>query len=267
MDTIEEWRDILENALNEIGTKIGEYLPSVLGALVVFIVGVLIAKGLRRVLRKVLEFGPIDRTLNNTGTLAALKRAGLSVSLTDLILRVAYWILMLIVLMTVTGILGLDALTDTLKDILGYLPDLLAAAIILAVAIYAARLLRDIVTAGLTAVKFGFTRSVATVVQVVVIIFGATIAASQLGIDTAIITANVTVIVGGIMLTLAIAVGLGTRDLVKSIAVKHYAETDFEVGKAVSIAGVSGKVERVSNLGITIKAKGGSVFVPHSSIV
>lgn len=109
-------------------------------------------------------------------------------------------------------ILDIPVLTTTLATLVGYLPQLFAAAVVATVVLYGARIVRSLVEGALVGVGFKQSGVVGGIVYVALLVFGLTLAAAQLGVDTNLLVANITVVIAGIMLALALAFGLGGRE-------------------------------------------------------
>lgn len=136
--------------------------------------------------------------------------------------RLVFWGVMIIFALTIADVLELTAMRDVIREILAYLPNVLAAVFVLTVTIAGARLVRDIVSASLNRMRVTFANSVAAAAFYALVVFGSVMTLDQLGFDTTIITANITVIVAGASLALALALGLGGRDTAKSVIDEAY---------------------------------------------
>jgi hypothetical protein len=102
---------------------------------------------------------------------------------------------------------------------------------VLTVTIAGARLVRDVILASLARMQVSFAQSVASASFYVVMVFGLVMAVSQLGFDTTILTANITVIISGVVLALALAFGLGGRDTAKKVVDEAYANYKKSIHK------------------------------------
>ena len=174
-----------------------------------------------------------------------------------------YWIVFLTFLIGVFETLGLSVAVRTLESLVGYLPNVIIAAITIVLALIVGRFANRIVDAGLAQFNLGFASIASTVAEAAIILFGAVIAASQLGFDTTIITANVAIIIAGVMATMVLAVGMGARNAVSNILGSYYTKEMYQKGKEVTIAGHTGSVQEVSSVGITLKTGRGDITIPN----
>jgi hypothetical protein len=144
-----------------------------------------------------------------------------------------------------------------------YLPNVIIAAITIILALIIGRFTNRIVDAGLVQFNIGFAGIASTIAEAAIVLFGAVIATSQLGLDTTIITANVSIIVAGVMATIVLAVGLGARTATANILGGYYTKTMYQKGKEVTIAGHRGVVQEVTNVGVTLKTDRGEITIPN----
>lgn len=222
MNDIKSLADRLSDSANEFWTAVGDYLPKILGALVLLVLALIIAKLAQTVVERFLRLIKFDKLIKNKQIEKSLNTAEISVDFIAVAGRIAFWVVIIIFAITIVDVLELDALRDVIRNLLGYLPNILAAAIVLTVAVAGGRLLRDVFRASLNRMRIDVAHTIATVSYYVIILFGAVMAIDQLGFDTTILAANITVIVAGIVLALALAFGLGGRDLAGRVLEQAY---------------------------------------------
>lgn len=207
--------DPIVDSANEFWQSISAFLPKVLGAIVLVIIGALVAKLGAIATEKILKILKVDKLTARDDVNRTLKNVGINWNWIDLASRVVFWAIILIFGMTIADVLALDAMRDTLRELIAYVPNVIAGAIVLTLTVAGARLLKSIVQTSLQQLKVDFAATIASVTQWAVIVFGAILTADQLGFDTTILTTNLTVVVAGVVLALALAFGLGGRDAAK----------------------------------------------------
>ena len=223
MDGIQSLADQLSNSANEFWTTVGDYLPKLFGALVLLILALVVAKLAQALVEKILKAARVDQLTKNKQVAKTLKSAEVSIDVVSITGRIVFWVVIIIFALTIADVLDLTAMSDVIREILNYLPNVLAAVIILTVTVAGARLVRDVVRASLVRMQVDFAHNVSSVAFYVLVVFGTLMAVDQLGFDTTILTANITVIVSGVVLALALAFGLGGRDTAKNIVDASYA--------------------------------------------
>lgn len=217
MQGIETTTNLITSSANEFWQAIGNFVPALLGAILLIILGALIAKLGEMLTTKILRWVKVDKLKDNKNVAQTLRQTGLEVDIVAVIGRVVFWVIVIIFAMAAVDVLGLTAMRDVIRELLAYLPNVLAAAVVLTVTIAGARLLRDTVKITLGQMGVDYAPIVGTVVHWAIIVFGVIMTVDQLGFDTTIVTTNVTIIVAGIMLALALAFGLGGRNQAEKI--------------------------------------------------
>lgn len=214
--------DLLTLSANEFWQAVGSYLPKIVGALLLILLGALVAKISESLVRKLVGLLNISKLQNTKVVKKTLESTDLQFDIANILGRIAFWVVIIVFALATAEVLGLDAMRDTIRDLLGYLPNVLAGIIVLTVTIAGARLVRDAVIAALQRMSVDYARPVASVSYYVIIVFGALMALDQLGFDTTILANNITIIVAGVVLALSLAFGLGGREVAGRIVEQTY---------------------------------------------
>lgn len=212
----------LGDSSSELWNTVSGFMPELFATLVLLIVGLVVAKLAQVLLVKILEMVGVRKLAENKQVAKTLRDAEIKVDVVDILGRILFWVVIVIFALAITDVLGLTAMRDVIDELLGYLPNVLAGAIVLTVTIAGARLARDLVEASLNRMRVDYSHIVATVTFYVLMVFGIIMTLDQLGFDTTILSANVTIIVAGIVLALALAFGLGGRDTAAKMIDKSY---------------------------------------------
>lgn len=224
------WNSTVEsisNPLIEYWNSFVDYLPQLVGALVILLVGLIAASIVGGIVTKLLSLGE-----DNQNVKKFLARWDITLRLSGFLGKLVWWAVFLVFISAAIEILNVPVLTATINTLVGYLPQLFAAAVIATLALFGARIVRALVVSALEGINFSQSRVVGAVVYVALLVFGFTLAAAQLGIDTGLLTANITVIIGGVVLALALAFGLGGRDVAGRIVENAYTNTKVAAPKA-----------------------------------
>lgn len=208
---------ILEPLRRFAGLALEFLLNNFLAMLVVLLVGVVAAYGVRWTLHMLLRFAQFDRFCERRGVTAALRAAGVELPPSRAAARLGYWLVMFVFLMLSLAALNIAPVNDLVSRLFVFLPQLLAALLILLLGYLAAVFLQR--TTLLTAVNAGVARAraLATVVQVLVLLFTIAVALEQVGIGRNIVLATFTVAFGAVGLAAALAFGHAARDLAKTV--------------------------------------------------
>lgn len=223
MDGVKNITDRFSDSANEFWNTVGDYLPKLFGALVLLILALVFAKLAQAVVEKVLKLARVDKLAKNKQVAKTLKSAEVTFDVVSIAGRTVFWVVIIIFALTIADVLELTAMSDVIREILNYLPNVLAAVIILTVTFAGARLVRDVIRASLVRMQVDFAHNVSSVAFYVLVVFGTLMGLDQLGFDTTILSANVTLIVAGVVLALALAFGLGGREAAKAVIEEAYA--------------------------------------------
>ncbi|MFA5144139.1 MAG: hypothetical protein WC522_08275 [Candidatus Omnitrophota bacterium] len=193
--------------------KIWSYVPAIAGAIVILIVGWLIAKVLEMVIVRVLKAVRLDMASDKAGLSNILAQGEIKLSLSELIGAVIYWIIILVVIATALGTLNLTIAAELVARLIEYVPNILGAIFILIVGTFVADFVATIVrtTAGNAGIKKASLLAKAT--KIVLVIFAAVIAIEQLKIASTLIVLAVNIILISLGIGIALAFGLGCKDI------------------------------------------------------
>ena len=203
-------------------------LHNLLAMVVVLLVGVLAAYAVRAALTVLLRLLGFDRFGERHGLSAALQGAGIARSPTVVASRLAFWLVMVVFLVLSLAALNIAPMNDLVSRLFIFLPQLLAALVILVLGYVVGVFLQR--AALLAAVNAGLPRArvLAGAVQVLVLLFTAAMALEQVGIGRNIVLAAFSVAFGSVGLAAALAFGYAARDLARSVLERHLSGADRE---------------------------------------
>jgi small-conductance mechanosensitive channel len=214
------------------------FLPNLLGFVVLLVVGFVIAKLVASVVRKVLNRIGLDRHLHTSDANRYVERVVPGASPENGIARVVFWLLFVFFVTSAIGALGIPAVTGFMNEVLAYLPNVIVAIVIFV----AAALIAGAVAAGVARLM-GDTptgKVVATIVPALVMVIAMFMILNQLKIAEQIVSIAFAATMGALALGLALAFGLGGRDVARRLLedayekgqdAKERARADVEVGR------------------------------------
>lgn len=262
-----EWYEVIAAAFQQVVGTLVSYLPNLVGAVAILIVGWVISKLLQRVAHRIMRLARLDALLAKSDLEDALHKAGVETTTAEVIGKLVYWIVFVVFLIAAANTLGLQVVSRALTDLVGYIPNVIAAVLILVFGAYIARLVRDAVTAGMLKANLAFGQTVGIVAQVALIVFVVLVALGQLGINVAILMSNATILVAGVMLALALAFGLGMRDIVGNLVAAYYVGQLVKVGDTLQVAGHIGQVSALRHTSVVLKTTDGYALVPNKEVL
>ena len=211
MNQFETWRDALTASLQNMFSTMMGYLPNLLAALVVLILGLLIAGSLGKLVAKLIELTKVDQLIDKLGVNKTFKAFG-KVKISGILGWLVKWFLIIVVLMTVADILGLTQIIDFLKEVAGYLPNVVIAIVILLIGFVGGNFVYEIVHRSVKAANMHSPRVLANLAKWGIIVFALVPAIKQLGVDTSLIEILFTGFIAMVSLAGGIAFDLGGKE-------------------------------------------------------
>ena len=199
--------------LNEIAIA----LPKIIGALIILIIGWIIAKLLKRLFVKLLRMVRFNFLTEKSGIEKFLKEGGVKTDSIEILGTLLYWIIMLIVIMATLNSLNLTAASALFNEIMLYIPNIAVAIVILIIGIYLARMVSQIVKTSLKSMQDKTSDLISHISYVVIIIMTVFLTLGQLNIAQNIVSSAFIIVFGAICLALALAFGLGGREKASEI--------------------------------------------------
>ncbi len=209
------WDTAFLEQLTIIGTRIVHFLPNLLTAVIIFGVGWPLAWVLGRGVERLLRMMGVDRLADQLGFNAALTRSGLKPDPCHLAGRMLYWGLVALTVVASLWTLDLAPVNQFATSFLGYIPHILTAAIILIVGMFLSNFVARATLIAAVNASFPAATTAAGLARWGVLVVALAMALEQLGIARNIVVVGFGIILGGVALAAAIALGLGAKDLAK----------------------------------------------------
>ena len=193
------------------------WLPQFLAAVIVFLLGLLIATVLGKLVEQLVDALKADAVIERMGTKAYFDRAGVKLDIGHFIGKLVFWFLVLAFLLASSDILRLTAVSDALRGLLEYIPNVIVAALILLATVLLANFLHRVTKSAATGAKLESASFVALIVRWAVFVFGFMAAVSQLGVAQDIINIAMSGMVAMLALAGGLAFGLGGKGFAEEV--------------------------------------------------
>jgi hypothetical protein len=210
----------IADRLRDSFVQIFQYVPLLFGALVILFAGYLIAKLLERGTDRLLTRVGLNRWLERGGVLEAVERTGWRARPSRIFANIVFWFVMFSVILVAANALGLDSLANLFGELVSYIPSVVAAIVVVLVGIVLGDFVDGLIMASAGGLHGGPT--LARVGRVGVIILAIFMALQTLGIAPDIVTTAFAIIFGAIALGVALAFGLGNRELAGEVTRAWY---------------------------------------------
>lgn len=221
--SVSDWSDALMTSLAGAMAMFFGAVPRVLGFALILVVGwfiaSLIAKGVAALLRSV-HFNDLAQ---KSGFADFVRKMGVDTDASGFLAALSKWFVRLIVMVVAFDALGLPAVSEVLRQLLLWLPNLVVALVVLVIGGLAARALSNVVRATAAQAGLGNPNLLAKVASVAVWSFAIVVAVNQLGIAAALVNTLFMGLVGAIALAAGLAFGLGGRDTAAELVRKWQA--------------------------------------------
>jgi hypothetical protein len=189
------------------------FVPKLIGALLILLVGWIIARVVETLLVKGLRVVRFNQVADRAEIDQFLANAGVRTDPATVVGRLAYWFLMLIFVVAAFGAFGLPQVTDILDRIIGFIPNVVVAIVVLLLGALAANFVSNLVRGAAGTARIGDPNLLATLARSAIMVFAALMALDQLQVAPTIINTLWMALVGMVAVAGALAFGLGGRDL------------------------------------------------------
>jgi len=209
---VENWSTITLRALLSTWESFLLFLPKMVGALIVFLIGWFISVGFAKLIAEILKKLKFDKVFERAGWKEAFEKAEVKVHPSEFMGAICKWILVIVFLLASVEILGFVQLASFVSDVVSWLPNLIVAIIIFVVAIILTDIIEKLIRTSIKKLDIGYAGFLGTAAKFSIYIFAILAMLLQLGITPTIIQTLVTGFVGMISLAFGLAFGLGGKD-------------------------------------------------------
>ena len=251
--------------MNELLDVFVQYVPQIVGAVALVLVGLVVAVLAQRATPFVLRRLRFDQVCDRVGITTLMREGGIGRNPTQFVSVLIFYAVLAVAIVTALGLLGLDFLAATVNQLILYAPRALVAILMLILGAAAAGLLAQLT--GRLLHEMGITRTgwIKNFVRFGIIFVAAVSAAAVLGIDVTIFIIVTMIALGAAALAAALALGLGLREVSQNIAANRHISQGIVEGDEISLNGISGTVERIGHTMTTVRGPNGRVYlVPNS---
>jgi hypothetical protein len=214
---VQTWQDAVQTAFNDVISAVIKYLPNLLGAFVIVIVGVFAGYLLGKAVEKVAQLVRLDHFFERFGIKKTFQRVGLKLSVAKLLGWMTKWFVYVVAFLAVANALQLEAVSTFINNLLLYIPNVIVAVVILIVGVLLAHFLAEVVMGAAEGAKFKAASFVATVTRYSIVAFSILAALVQLQIATSLIETLFMGIIGSVALALGLAFGFGGQGVAREV--------------------------------------------------
>ncbi|MDQ4063009.1 MAG: mechanosensitive ion channel [Actinomycetota bacterium] len=260
--------ETLGRILTDFGEAMADFIPRLVGALVVMVVALIVAVVLQRLSARLLETLGLEEIAQRTGAAESLGQLGYDGGPLKLLGLVLFWAVLLIGVAGSLSVLGLSSLEQTMDKIIDLSGRLLVALVIVIAGIMAAGWLAGLVARSAGNAGLRGANVFRRVVFVTVVAITGLLAAGQLGLETSFLILIAVILLATAGLVTALALGQGLVPLSGNIAAGRYVQEGLSVGDEVFVEGIEGTVEELGYSAVILRSEDGYLYrVPNRTLL
>lgn len=262
------WQENLEGSMQVLWDKLAEYIPNIFGTIVLLIVGYFVSKLVARISVKILRTVGIDRISEKVGLHKTLEKLGTTLRFSDLFGKVFFWLIMLVFIISASEALHLDKITETIDAFVRYLPNIIGSGLIFILGLMAVHFLKNIIEDFSQRVGLEYGKVLATVIHLMAVVVVSVLAIDQLQLETELINHIMEIILISAGVVVALSLGLGTKDLSKSIVSGLSLREQIKPGSHLEFENISGTVKQVGAVNTIVElSEGKKVHIPNGTLI
>lgn len=271
MDNLLKWLEDLRGSSPEIFNFLwssGIFVLKLIGALIFFLIGRwfarLVAKGTKKIMGKL----GVDNLAAKLRSIDMIGRSKVEIIPSEIFSKIIYYIILFIIIWIAADMVQIEALSGMIERLFAYLPTLFSALIVFVAGLFLADFLKKIIVTTSKSLNLQVGPIIGNFVFYFLLINIAMISLAQAGIETDAIKDNISIILAGIVAAFAIGYGFASRSLLSSMLSAYYNKKKVAKGDVISIDQVSGTVEELDNMSITIIGKDNTrTIVPMNKLL
>jgi small-conductance mechanosensitive channel len=258
---LEQWTATLTESAVRVAVRIMEYLPNMVGAALLLLLGWGVAKLLRyatrqlfeRIVHKLARSRPMDTRVQQPQSYSAAP---------DIASSVIYWAVLVFFVLVAAEVLQFQVISSLLGELTAYLPRLFAGLLILFVGLWLAEFTRAVLSRNGARIGVDQAEVLGRLGQVLVWLIIFSIAAGQIGIDNTLLVALVVTLFGVALGGIALAFALGARTTVSNILAAHALAQTYSNGDVIRIGALEGRILRITRTHVVLETGEGTATVP-----
>ena len=254
----------LTDVLRSLSGAVAAFLPKAVTGLIVILVGLLLAVMIRKAIRTLFSRLKIDDGLAKVGLADILGRLGLKDPPGVLLSQLVYYLIILLFVQSGAQAVGLVAVSDAITAFFAYLPNLVAALILLLIGMIVSQFAGSAVTRSARDSGVEFAPLLGRIVSSLIVFIVGLMAVTQLRIQTDVIQSVVLVMLAGTSLALALTFGLGSRDLTRNLLAGFYARKIFRTGERIVTPQYEGILAGITPVHVILEVGDEIVTIPNA---
>lgn len=255
-------------SVSDMGQQLADWGPQILLALAILAVGWIVARLLKALTGKM--FGSwarrltlkVSKVIGAGDVNARLQRTSTRASVSNVAQSLVFWVVFLIAATIATEALGLNVVSEWLSRLVGYLPNIVGALLVVLLGALIGSPVRTAVSAAAGSAGFAYPQVLGQMARFGILLVSLIVAFDQIGLQVDFLVVMAAVISGSMLGGAALAFGLGARTSVSNILATHYLQRTFKVGHRIRIGNVEGKILEITPTSVIVDAGQGRTVIP-----
>ncbi len=204
---LQSWGDLVFSSLQQVWMQFASFIPALLGALIVFVILLIVAAGLGALVERVINMLKLDTLLRRAGVEQYVERAGIRLSSGRFLGQAVYWFVVIVDLLAVSGMLGLSSFAAFLMSVVSYVPHIVAAVLIVLASAVIANFLKKVVRGSVLSARLHAANFLGGLSWWAILLVGLSAGLRELGVGQ-IFADYIGAVLQGVVLMVALAFGL-----------------------------------------------------------
>jgi hypothetical protein len=248
------------------------FVPRLINGLIILIIGYVISWLIRWLIRFILRRVGLQQLADRTGFSNAMNGLGIRAPLPEIIAQIVFFFLMLSFASSAVRLMEFTVVADLLDNVLHFVPRAISAALLILFGSMLARFLGNTITAVAENVNIMYARALGKILEYAVLAFVIVLAISTLGVDTTILTTDLTIIIASAGLAIGLTFALGSHESARNVIAGYYVRQNFRPGQQLTFGNYSGTVRSTSGAYtvLDVPGEGGqvrTVALPNSLLL
>lgn len=257
----------IQQALSDMLMGFISAIPKLVLALILLLIGLILAGFTRKIIETTLNKLNVDRFTDKLNQIDFIYKNNIQIKLSSIAGKVGKYLVLLVFIMTAVGVLDMPVLAELIQDVIKWIPNLIAAFVVLIGGLLIGVSLQNVVTATCKSLGMPSANMIGSFVFYFILINVIILALAQAQINTTFFAQNISIIIAGAVLAFSIGYGLASKDLVASFLASYYTKDKLNIGDKVKLNGVQGIIADVDKSSVTLRTEEKDIIIPLNKVL
>lgn len=256
-----DWDSVLKNNYEQLAGYLVAYVPQLIGAIILLLIGWLVAFIFSKLALTLISFlGRLLTKVNNAFSFT--KAFSIKPQHAKIVSKVVFWLILIFFFAASLSSLGIEFIATWLRELLGYLPRILAGIVIVVGGVLIGNIAKAMTEAAANSAGIKHSARIGILTKWMIVGIAIVVGIEQLGVNIQFITTLIIVEVAIFSMGIALAYGLGSNELVKNLVGARQAIKHLHIGEYIKISGFEGKVVAFEQTALELETANGRVMIP-----